>query len=248
MPDEQPPAGAIPAGEPVAWGSITESLILFAAAEVPGAAEVIKIIKALVGIENTQTALLQRVRRDVRLIRFGPFHSAREHLETAGRNTGNPAECEHHLRESQNRLIDAVGMCSSFEETSVVRFNLAVVAALRGNYPEARVQLQQAYEASVKATNDLGQQASSLSEEWGRALTASVVLIWPAPVVGSVLALRAAYKINKAQQVTKTLKMYLPFTDTVAQAYKTFDPTAEVLAPRLDGLNGLKWADLKSKP
>jgi hypothetical protein len=233
--------------EPIGWGSITESLILFAAAEVPGAAEVIKIIKALAGIEDTQAVLLQRVGHDVRLIRLGPFHSAREHLETAGRNIENPAEYEHHLREAQDRLIDAVGRCDSPVESSVVRFNLGVVAAVRGNHQEARVQLHQAYEASVKAANNLNQQASNLSDEWVRALAASVVLVWPAPVLGSVLALRAVTKINKAQQVTETLKMYVPFAKTVAQAYNTFDPTAEVIAPRPDGLSGLKWADLKPK-
>ena len=235
---------------PIAWGAIAESLVIITAgvAQVPGAAEAIKVMKALAGIEDAQAVMLQRIGSDVQLIRTGPFRAAREHLDTAMRKAEAGTEYEHHLREADDLLVQALGQCASAEESSVIQFNLGVVAAIRGDRAEARYRLKQAYEDCAKVTRELSARAADVLVFGPRETAVALIA---APIIAPItITAVAAYKYRKKEkrgQATTALRAYLPFAETVAQAHNVIEPTAILPAPQLSGDSGkgylLKWSE-----
>ncbi len=57
------------------WGDLAGSVAAFAAQStgIPGAEEGSRVVLALIGIEDEQALMLRRIRRDVELLRLGPF-------------------------------------------------------------------------------------------------------------------------------------------------------------------------------
>jgi hypothetical protein len=239
---------------PIAWGAIAESLILISAdaARVPGAAAAIKIIKALVGSGEAQAAMLKQIGSDVELIRTGPFHAAREHMEIAVRKAQAGTDYQHHLQEADDLLVQALAHCKSVEEASVVKFNLGVIAAIRGDRVEAGYRLKQAYEDAATVTRELGDRAANVrviggSKTVRRLAIAGGVLYYPigAPI-GVVLAVRKYSKVKKSKHATAVLQSYVPFASTVARAHNVIDSAEIFPAPQLSGSGGsfdLKWAE-----
>lgn len=105
------------------WGSVAESVAVLAAqgAGIPGADAAAKVIQALIGIEDAQSVMLKRIRRDVELLRMGPFRAAQEQLAIAHRKGRINAEYGRHLQEAEDLLVQAVAQAATIEEASVIR-------------------------------------------------------------------------------------------------------------------------------
>jgi hypothetical protein len=193
---------------------------------------------------------VRRIRGDVDLIRTGPFHSAREYLEIAIRRASDGADYVHYLQKAEDQFIQALGLCASMEESSVVQYNLGVVAAARGDRHEACHRLKQAYIYSVKLVNELGRGSYGVymndslvwADQTRRFTSALAIGYWPKTHVFT----------GEDREATAALKAYIHFADAIASAYKAIDPTATVSGPRLRELTldekayRLEWTQIPS--
>jgi hypothetical protein len=227
LPDEDLPVVPGLRETPNGGWAIAESLVklMAAVAQVPGADAAIQIIRALGGIEEAQVVMLRQIGSDVKLIREGPFHSAREHLETAMRRAGKGQEYEHHLERANDLLIDALGQSASVKESSVIKFNLGVVAVIRGDRAEARYRLKQAQRDCRKVSDELARAAK---------VRVRVNPTGSLPLLASTAVLSGLLD-KGGRQATTALKAYLPFATTVAQTHNAIDPSAVIPVPQLNG-------------
>ena len=230
------------------WGSLVESVAVLAAetAGVPGAAAASKVIQALIGIEDAQAAMLKQIRRDVELLRLGPFRAAREQLAIACRKGPLDEEYGHHLREAEGLLIQAIGQAASIEEASVIRFNLGLVAAVRGDEEEARYRLKESYDNCVSVTEELISRSADVKVFKRRSSAAVTAIPYAAPVV----AARKYLKAEKAHNAALALESYVPFVNAVAQACNQIERAAMRPGIRLQGNLAagyeLEWIHLSS--
>lgn len=243
MAGEQRPAVTGLSDRSVAWGSLAQSLVSLGTAAVPGSTEVIQVIRALCGIENAQAVLLQRIGHDVELIRTGPFRAAREHLATAMRKSAAGTEYEGHLVEAENLLIQALGQCASAEESSLIQFNLGVVAAIRGDRAEADYRLKQAYRDSVKVTLELSKRASDT--RFAKNPKARAALVWMSfSYLGLPIVIAKVAQLKRARAARSKLVAYLPFAEATARAHNAITPAEALPEPRLRRLGKgfhLEW-------
>jgi hypothetical protein len=149
----------------------------------------------------------------------------RPHLETAMRQAEKSQEYEHHLQRANDLLIDALGQSGSVKESSVIKFNLGVVAAIRGDRAEARYRLKQAQRDCRKVSDELARAARVRVRLDPKA---SLPLLVPAALLSSSLD-------KGGNRATIALKAYLPFAATVAEAHNAIDPSAVIPVPQLNG-------------
>jgi hypothetical protein len=250
--------GASLSSEQIASWKVFRSLAIVAGESAQGHVpvnEIFNLIEALCGMEDAQAAMLQRVESDVRLIREDvlkirndvnlmrtePFLSAREHLNTAIRNVSDGTQRAHHLQQAQDLLIRALNLCASPEESSVVHFNLGVIAAARGQQNEARYQMKQAYETGVEVVEELSHRSSDVywpPDAKTRAAVEELLILRKALGVGDGLIHNAPHHIlsmfrGSDPKAIGILKAYIPFVDAVARAYNAIEPTAVALSPQL---------------
>lgn len=220
----------------IAWGSVADSMVALATSRIPGSTAVIQAIKALYGVGDAQTALLLRIGRDVELIRTGPFRSAGEHVATAMRKSIAGTDYERHLVEAENLLIQALGQHASTEESSVINFNLGIVAAIRGDRAEAEHRLRQAYDDSVEVANELSDRASDtgiIGQDRVRApifripLQAFLIYMWPFSIPQKIR------NVHKARVARKALAAYLPFLESVVLSHNAIAPVDILPEPHL---------------
>jgi hypothetical protein len=228
------------------WGSVAESVAVLAAqgAGIPGADAAAKVIQALIGIEDAQSVMLKRIRRDVELLRMGPFRAAQEQLAIAHRKGRTNAEYGRHLQEAEDLLVQAVAQAATIEEASVIRFNLGVVAAARGDEEEARYRLNESYSNCVEVTQELISRSGDVKVLKSRSTAAMLAIYWPAY---SVVGIRKFLKVQKAQEATIALEGYVPFVNTVARAGNAMERRATRPGIRLrrSSVEGyeLEWTD-----
>ena len=200
-----------------AWGSLIESVVVLAAtsAGIPGSAQACKVIKALCGVEEAEDVMLTCIQRDVQLVRTGPFRAAQEQLAIALREGPADAEYGHHLREAGDLLVMALGQSASVEESSVIRFNLGVVAAVRGDTAEAGYRLNESYHDCVSVIEELATRSADVKvfkSRWTSTASYSI------PLGTYVIGARKLVKALKAQDAASALEGYVPFVNTVARA------------------------------
>ena len=220
------------------WGSLVESVAILAAtsAGVHGATEASKVILALFGIQDAQLAMLTRIRRDVELLRAGPFRAAQEQLAIASRKGPVDAEYQHHLQKAADLLVDALGQSASVEESSVIRFNLGVVAAVRGDAAEARHRLAESYRDCVGVVEELVTRATDvkvLKSRWASSAAASSAVALPGSL--AYIGVLKFLKALKAHDAAIALESYVPFVNTVAQAGNAMGQAARNPGLRLRG-------------
>jgi hypothetical protein len=198
------------------WSNLASSVAAFASQQsgIPGASEASQVILALCGIENEQATMLRRIQSDVSLLRMGPFHSARVHLETADRKGSAHPDYEFHLREAVSLFIQALGQSASAEERSVVAFNLGLVEAVRGDAREARSRLEESYGYCVTASQELVAKANNLAVLRSRRIDTILVATH---LVGPFVIMRSLRKLKKANEAAAALEGYVPFVNTVSR-------------------------------
>jgi hypothetical protein len=207
------------------WGDLANSVAAFAALEtgIPGAPEAFKVILALCGIEDSQTLMLRRIKRDVQLLREGSFRSAQEFLRIAKRKGPAHADYADDLREAEKLLVQAFGQSASAEERSVVTFNLGLVEAVRGDLREAQSRLRESYGYCVTASQELIATANDLK------------IVPPVGGLGPIGGVQLMVKMKKAKDAANALESYLPFVNTVARIGNTIEHTAGQRGLRLRG-------------
>jgi hypothetical protein len=226
------------------WGNLAESLIVLAAetAGIPGAASASKVIQALCGIEEVQAVMLARISRDVELLRMGPFRAAQEQLAIAVRKGVANVDHGHRLREAEDLLVMALGQSATTEEASVIKFNLGVVAAARGDTAEARYRLKESYNDCLRVTEELITRSADVKVFKSRWTPAAFALYWPSL---SVVGVRKYFKVQKAQEAANALEGFVPFVNTVARAGNAIEWIPKHPGLRLQGRPGrgyeLEW-------
>jgi hypothetical protein len=153
------PTTAEPVAAPQQWLGVAKaaSALVDSLSGVPVAAPAVELLTAIAGVEDTQTAMLALIGRDVRLIREGPFHAAQEHLATAlryGRRYG-PQHPDYtgELQDAKKSLVQALGRTAPEEdqEKSLIRYQLGLVALLQcNNTTEAEYQLRESYKQEAE--------------------------------------------------------------------------------------------------
>ncbi len=207
------------------WSNLAGSVAAFAAQQsgIPGASEASQVILALIGIEDEQALMLRRIRRDVELLRLGPFRSAQEQLRIAARK-GSGRPDLYYLREAESSLVQAFGQSASAEERSVITLNLGLVEAVRGNAREAQSRLRESYGYCVTASEELVAKANDLIVSRSRGMDR---LLLATHVAGPIVGLRALSKLKKAEAAAAALEGYVPFVNTVAQVGNAIQQTVK---------------------
>jgi hypothetical protein len=218
------------------WGSVAQSLVIIGAqgVGVPAPAAAVTVIRALLGIEDTQAALLNQIGSDVHLIRTGPFRSAQEHLDAARRKASAGKKYARHLREAENLLIEALGRSASLQEKSIINFNLGVIAAILNDQSEALYRLQTSYENCRAAIKELRSQVKIWYFSPKRAALAGPLILFSGPAGwtgAAVGGIREHNKNKKGYLALAALREYAPFVNGVARAYNVIAP-----APMLAGV------------
>jgi hypothetical protein len=217
-------------------GRVSQSLTVIAAtaAGVPAAAEVITLLKALVGAQETQTKLLRTLAREIYLERTGPGRSALEHLQAAVRKAADSDEVARHLVAAENLYIEALGKCASARERSVVQFNLGVVSAARGDRAEALYRLRSSHDACKEWLDVLEAPVGVVHKLKSVRVISSLGL-----VIGLPLAAYMAFLLHKANAMARitvpALEAFVPFVNEVAQSYNALAPAPELLGVRQTG-------------
>jgi hypothetical protein len=208
------------------WSNLASSVVAFASQQsgIPGASEASQVILALCGIEDEQATMLRRIQSDVSLLRMGPFHSAREHLQTAERKGSAHPDYQGHLREAVSLLIQALGQSASAEERSVVTFNLGLVEAVRGDAREAQSRLEESYGYCVTASRELAAKANNLAILRNKKIDRVLVAL---PFLGQLAIVRSVGKLKKADKAADALGGYVPFVNTVAQTGNAMRKTVQ---------------------
>jgi len=198
------------------WSSLASSVVAFAAQQssIPGASEASQVILELCGIEDEQAIMLRRIQSAVTLLRVGPFHSARVHLEAAHRKGSAHPDYQYHLREAVSLLIQALGQSASAEERSVVTFNLGLVEAVRGDAREAQSRLEESYGYCVTASQELVGRANNLAVVRSRRIDTVLVATH---LFGPFVIMRSLRKLRKADEAAAALEGYVPFVNTVTR-------------------------------
>jgi hypothetical protein len=207
------------------------AIIAATSAGVPAATEVSKVILALLGLQDAQSAMLDHIRRDVELLRAGPFRAAQEQLAIANRKSSVDAEYQHHLQRAVDLLVDALGQSASVEESSVIRFNLGVVAAVSGDAAEARHRLAESYRDCVSVVEELVTRTTDIKIIKSRWTASAAAMPGGITYIGIVKFLKAL----KAQDAAIALESYVPFVNTVAQTSNATEKVARNPGLRLQG-------------
>ncbi len=208
------------------WSNLASSVVAFASQQsgIPGASEASQVILALCGIEDAQATMLRRIKSDVSLLRMGPFHSARVHLQTADRKGSAHPDYQYHLREAVSLLIQAFGQSASAEERSVVTFNLGLVEAVRGDAQEAQSRLEESYGYCITASQELVAKANNLAVMRNRRIDTILVATH---LFGPFVIMRSVRKLKKADEAAAALEGYVPFVNTVTQAANAIQQTVK---------------------
>lgn len=167
--------------------------------------------------------MLTCIQRDVQLLRKGPFRAAQEQLATALRKGPTNSRYEHHLSEAEDLLVVALGQSASVEESSVIEFNLGVVAAVRGDVADAQHRLNESYHDCVNVIEELVLRSADVKvfkSRWAPVAWRSV------PFAGYVIGARKLVKALKAQDAASALEGYVPFVNTVARAGNAIEQAA----------------------
>jgi len=136
----------------------------------------------------------------------------------------------------------ALGQSASVEESSVIKFHLGVVAAVRGDATEARHRLKESYLDCVNVIEELAARSADVKVFKSRwAPTVSHALPFAIYVVG----VRKWVKALKAQDAASALEDYVPFVNTVARAGNAIEQAARHPGLRLRGASDegyeLEW-------
>ncbi len=120
-------------------------------------------------------------------------------------------------------LVQAVAQAATIEEASVIRFNLGVIAAARGDEEEARYRLEESYSNCIEVTQELISRSGDIKVLKNRSTAAMLAIYWPAY---SVVGIRKFFKVQKAQEATIALEGYAPFVNTVARTVNAMERRA----------------------
>lgn len=117
----------------------------------------------------------------------------------------------------------ALGQSASVEESSVIEFNLGVVAAVRGDVADAQHRLNESYHDCVNVIEELVLRSADVKvfkSRWAPVAWRSV------PFAGYVIGARKLVKALKAQDAASALEGYVPFVNTVARAGNAIEQAA----------------------
>ena len=130
-----------------AWTDVVAGVtkMALAATQVPGLDGAVEVIKALIGVEGGQDALMKAIKRDTALLRAGPHRTAKIRLAEAARVGPGSNAYAGHLLACKDGLYTALGLTGAPEEKSVVEYELALLYRLLGETGNADHWIRMSY-------------------------------------------------------------------------------------------------------
>jgi hypothetical protein len=184
---------------------------------VPG--DPVAVVRALLGVQDAQTTMLNLIARDVALVREGPFRSAQARLEQAARAGVRNPRYSKLLEESESRFIDAIAQAASAQERAVVEFHLGYVCCLLNERDEAKHWIV----TSEKTAKSVLVELMFLAEDvrigdkdipWAIKHTEPLQFLPPVWAATGVLFGRTKLrKVWRAQRAISALRTFVPFVN-----------------------------------
>ncbi|MFF4509076.1 hypothetical protein [Streptomyces sp. NPDC001401] len=197
----------------IAIGSATVVLGL-STAGLPGDA-IMKLITALVDVEEVQSTMLKSIDEKATRLLDGPLRTAQLLLREAQR-TG-PADPRYAaiLQQAWERSFDAYGLADSPQSRAVVQMYLGQVSLLLNRREDAAHWLTESYRCAREAVDHMVAGSSDIRVLRSKWSTAASVLYYP---VGAVVLARKLGKIHRAQQTQQETRTFVEFVNAVAAA------------------------------
>jgi hypothetical protein len=246
---ELPLVAEPPASSLAAWFALTESVasIALAIAEVPGGAAEIKVVAALLGIQNAQNEMLQSINKKVSLLVEGPFRTGELHLREAKRVTSGHADYLEHLRRARDKFYDAHGLAASLQDRAVVELNLGLVYLVLGHRDDAEHWIFESYKSARRIVDELARSSGDIKVLQSKWTTAAAVYAYPVALPILAKKLRKVWNIQRALTALHNLT---PFVNSTAACYNGITRSEPVPYLRFEqtGENEFTLQEIQEQP
>ena len=218
------------------WSGVAGAVSNYAASA-SGLADVLPVLRALMGSSEAQASLLKQIDAKIDALVLGPYETGRTHLSEAERVGSADETQREHIEQAKDCFYQAHGQAVSVQSRALVEYHLGVTWLLLSRRKDAKYWLAQSHGSAVTVVNELASRTHDVQVIRSRGTTAAASVFYPAGIV--VLGMKFK-KMMAAEQSKQALVEYVPF---VGCAAKSHNSVADDPSEYLQGLQFIPSAD-----
>jgi hypothetical protein len=218
------------------WSGVAGAVSNYAASA-SGLADVLPVLRALMGSSEAQANLLRQIDAKLDALVLGPYETGRTHLGEAERVGSEDETQREHIEQAKDCFYQAHGQAVSVQSRALVEYHLGVTWLLLSRRKDAKYWLAQSHGSAVTVVNELADRTHDVQVIRSRGTTAAASVFYPAGIV--VLGMKFK-KMMAAEQSKQALVEYVPFVGCAAKSHNSLvDDPSEYL----QGMQFIESAD-----
>jgi hypothetical protein len=186
----------------------------------------IALIRATIGIQDSQERLLASIESDVHLLRDGPFNTGRLFVQEASRVADDATRATAFIERAQAKFYEAHDLTASPLDRAIVQMHIGLTGLLLGQLDDAEHWLHEAYLSTTRVAQAMAEKTGNtkvLKSKWS---VAAAAYMYP---VGLVMAARKRQKVRQDELAMRGLRQVLPLVDSIASLHNGIPGPAEHL-------------------